>query len=220
MPRSKRDRRVTLAKAGKHVLTRDVKSRIVDEIRGAVDRYGNAYVLEIENSRNELLNNARSVFKDSKFYFGRNQICKVALGVDTSSEYADGISEIGKHLSGQTCLLFTDRDFEKVKSDLQSCETTTFARSGFVSSEEVVIEKGKLEEFKVSQEAHLRELGLPVSIVRGDVVLLADYKVCSEGETLTPEKAKLLEHRGIEMAVFKLTPICCWKKDEGFELLR
>mmetsp|Transcript_18893 Transcript_18893/g.75891 ORF Transcript_18893/g.75891 Transcript_18893/m.75891 type:complete len:207 (-) Transcript_18893:394-1014(-) len=112
MPRSKRDRRVTLAKAGKHVLTRDVKSRIVDEIRGAVDRYGNAYVLEIENSRNELLNNARSVFKDSKFYFGRNQICKVALGVDTSSEYADGISEIGKHLSGQTCLLFTDRDFE------------------------------------------------------------------------------------------------------------
>lgn len=116
MPRSKRDRKVTLAKTKK--LTRDAKEKKVEEIRMCVEKYGFLYVLECENMRNVHMKELREMLKDSKFFFGRNKICKVALGVDASSECADGVSGISKHLVGQSCLFFSEKNFE-VNEELQ-----------------------------------------------------------------------------------------------------
>jgi len=65
---------------------------------------------------------------------------------------------------------------------------------------------GALDGFQHDQEPHLRALGMPTALKQGaDVVrcvlcdtrvgviqLLADYQICSAGDTLSPEQCRLL----------------------------
>mmetsp|Transcript_7362 Transcript_7362/g.22439 ORF Transcript_7362/g.22439 Transcript_7362/m.22439 type:complete len:144 (-) Transcript_7362:1391-1822(-) len=141
MPRSKRNRVVTLSKTQKKVLNRTQKEDIVQEIRNCLDKYRHVYVLEGENLRNVHLTNLRAKLKGSKFYFGRNKLCKIALGVDASSEHVDGIHAVSQHLVGQTSLLFSNMDLKEVTAFLAEHEKNTFARSGFVATERVELEE-------------------------------------------------------------------------------
>ena len=49
-----------------------------------------------------------------------------------------------------------------------------------------------MEQFSHSLEPHLRSLGLPTGLEKGKVVLLTDYQVCTVGDTLTPEQARII----------------------------
>ena len=63
-------------------------------------------------------------------------------------------------------------------------------------------------------EPYLRKLGLPSRLEAGVVTLLAAHTVCTEGEALTSDQAKLLQLLGIKMAVFKLSLKCRWAEGE------
>lgn len=67
-----------------------------------------------------------------------------------------------------------------------------FARSGFVTCETIQLPAGSLLDFSHSIEPHLRQLGMPTSLQKGVVTLLKDYTVCTQGQTLTPEQARIL----------------------------
>jgi mRNA turnover protein 4 len=67
-------------------------------------------------------------------------------------------------------------------------------------------------QFAFSQEVTLRKLGLPVKLTNGEVELLADTDICSEGDTLTPEQCTLLQLFEQEMATFKMNIVCMWAK--------
>lgn len=70
-----------------------------------------------------------------------------------------------------------------------------YARSGFVTPETIELPAGPLPDFSHSIEPHLRQLGMPTSLQKGVVTLLKDYTVCTEGQTLTPEQARILVSR-------------------------
>ncbi|KAK1862093.1 hypothetical protein I4F81_004669 [Pyropia yezoensis] len=70
-------------------------------------------------------------------------------------------------------------------------------------------------EFVASQEPDLRALGLPVSLVRGVVTLVGDFVVCEVGDTLTAQRAKLLELLGIAMADFRVDLLCHLSTKDG-----
>ena len=61
----------------------------------------------------------------------------------------------------------------------------------------------------------LRQLGLPVSLVRGVPTLLADYTVCTAGATLTSEQARVLKLLGHQQAAFRLRLVAAWDKEGG-----
>ena len=65
-------------------------------------------------------------------------------------------------------------------------------------------------------EPYLRKLGLPSRFEAGVVTLLAAHTVCTEGEALTSDQAKLLQLLNIKMARFQLTLRCRWT-DGDFE---
>lgn len=67
-----------------------------------------------------------------------------------------------------------------------------FARSGFVSTMNVVLPEGPMPEFPHSIEPHLRQLGMPTALQKGVVTLVKEFEVCKEGQTLTPEQARIL----------------------------
>ncbi|GCC32704.1 mRNA turnover protein 4 homolog [Chiloscyllium punctatum] len=218
MPRSRRDKRVSLTKTTKKGL--QVKQNLIEELRKCVDTYKNLFVFSIENMRNNKLKDMRSAWKHSRFFFGKNKVMMVALGKEPADEYKDGLHKISKQLHGEVGLLFTNRTKVEVIEWFDQYTESDFARAGNIATMAVTLDAGPLPQFTHSLEPQLRQLGLPTSLKKGVVTLLSDYDVCKEGASLTPEQARLLKLLGIEMATFKLTINCMWNSETGeFEQL-
>lgn len=217
MPKSKREKKVTLSKTKAKGYAG--KEKIVDEVRACVERYSSVYVYTADNMRNAPLKGVRADWADSRFFFGRAKQIAVALGRTPESEMRDGLSRISKALLGREGgLLFTNRPREEVERYFKSFAHAEFARSGFVATETRVVPAGPLEKFAHSIEAYLRKLGLPTTLDCGVVTLLKDYTICTEGEKLTSDQAKLLQLFGVKMAEFKLRLRAAWT-DGNFDEL-
>lgn len=214
MPKSKRDKKVSLTKTNKKGLV--LKQKTIEEIRNSLSKYEHIFLFTVDNMRNTKLKDLRNEWKDSRFFFGKNKIMAVALGRTKSDELEDQLNLLSKRLKGQCGLLMTNRDVVDVLQWFKTYQATEYARSGFVATEDVILPAGPLEDFSHTIEPHLRRLGLPTSLEKGVVNLLKEYQVCKKGSTLTPEQASILKLIGTQMAQFKLVMKCHWTKGKGF----
>ena len=92
-----------------------------------------------------------------------------------------------------------------------------FARAGTSARDTFELAEGLLEgptgPVAHTQEPWLREQGLPVRLNRGVVEMLADYTVCTAGETLTSHQAALLRFFGERTAVFRMRLLASWHEE-------
>lgn len=217
MPKSKRDRPVTLSKTKKK--GKEHKEVIVNSIRNAVENYKSIYVFSFENMRNLKFKEFREQIKPSRFFLGSNKVMQVALGRSVSDEIQPGLHKVSKFLCGNTGLFLTNMPKDEVESLFNKYEDYDFARTGSMATEKVELPEGPLEQFTHEMEPFLRKQGMPVRLNKGVVELVSDFVVCEEGKPLSPESARILRLLGIKMATFKLHLICRWSA-EDFELYR
>ncbi|KAI0512060.1 hypothetical protein KFK09_012695 [Dendrobium nobile] len=218
MPKSKRNRPVTLSKTKKK--GRGHKEVIVNSIRQALEGYSSAYVFSFENMRNQKLKELREQLKpSSRFFLGSNKVMQVSLGRSAADEVKPGIHKLAKFLHGDSGLFFTKLPKEEVERLFKQFEEHDFSRAGSIATEKVELKEGPLEHFSHEMEPFLRKLGLPIRLNKGVIELVSDYIVCEEGQHLSPESARTLRLLGIKMATFHLHLICRWSSDD-FEVYR
>uniref|UniRef100_A0A8D0DZP3 Ribosome assembly factor mrt4 n=1 Tax=Salvator merianae TaxID=96440 RepID=A0A8D0DZP3_SALMN len=218
MPKSKRDKKVSLTKTSKKGL--EVKQNLIEELRKCVDTYKYLFTFSVANMRNNKLKDIRNGWKHSRMFFGKNKVMMVALGRSPTDEYKDNLHQVSKHLKGEVGLLFTNRTKEEVIEWFLKFKETDFARAGNKATFTVSLDMGPLEQFPHSMEPQLRQLGLPTALKKGVVTLVSDYEVCKEGDVLTPEQARVLKLFGYTMAEFKVTIRSVWHAETGeFEQL-
>jgi len=214
MPRSKRNKQVELAKTKKRGL--EWKKHLLEEVRSCVDTYANVFVFSVNDMRNSKMKNVREQWKHSRFFIGKNKIMAMAFGRTVEEEYKPNLHKIGQAIRGQRGLLFSNKPTEEVVSWFRSYSEGDFARSGNVSTEDVTLSEGPLPMFPHNLEPYLRQLGLPTSLVKGQIHLIKEHEVCKSGDVLTPESAKILKLLGYEMAEFHITIDCMWSHDGSF----
>ena len=210
MPKSKRAQAVTLSRTQKKGRAR--KTAIIDEVRGCADAYSSVYVFSAENMRNSALKEVRAKLqKSSRIFFGRTKLLSAALGRSAAEEHRDALSQVAQALAGgEAGLLFTNATEAAVRKVLDETQVHEFARAGAEATEDVELPEGPLPSFPHNMEPYLRKLGLPTRLDNGVVTLLCNHTVCSAGETLESDQAKLLQLLNIKMALFKLTLRCKW----------
>ncbi|CAM2104388.1 mRNA turnover protein 4 homolog isoform X2 [Caretta caretta] len=213
MPKSKRDKKISLTKTTKKGL--EVKQGLIEELRKCVDTYKHLFIFSVVNMRNNKLKDIRSAWKHSRIFFGKNKVMMVALGRGPADEYKENLHQVSKHLKGEVGLLFTNRTKEEVNEWFSQFKEVDFARAGNKATFTVSLDTGPLEQFPHSMEPQLRQLGLPTALKKGVVTLLSDYEVCKEGDVLTPEQARVLKLFGYEMAEFKVTIKGMWHSETG-----
>ncbi|KAI4318492.1 hypothetical protein MLD38_032190 [Melastoma candidum] len=217
MPKSKRDRPVTLSKTKKK--GRGQKESQVNSIRGTIDSYSSVYVFSFENMRNLKFKEFREQLKSSsRFFLGSNKVMQIALGRSAADEIRPGIRKVSKPLHGNTGLFLTSLPREEVQKIFNAFGETDFARTGSKATEKVELKEGPLTEFTHEMEPFLRKQGMPVRLNKGVVELVSNFVVCDEGKPLSPEASRILRLLGIKMATFRLHLICRWNEDD-FELL-
>ncbi|GAA0183360.1 hypothetical protein LIER_30783 [Lithospermum erythrorhizon] len=216
MPKSKRNKQVTLSKTKKK--GREHKESIVSTIREAVEQYNSAYVFSFENMRNIKFKEFRDQLKaSSRFFLGSNKVMQVALGRSVSDEIRTGLYNISKVLRGDSGLLLTNLPNEEVHRLFNEFEEYDFARTGTLATEKVELNEGPLDQFTHEMEPFLRKQGMPVRLNKGVVELISDYVVCEEGKPISPEASRILRLMGIKMATFRLHLLCRWSP-EDFEV--
>ncbi|XP_075762597.1 mRNA turnover protein 4 homolog [Pelodiscus sinensis] len=213
MPKSKRDKKISLTKTPKKGL--EVKQSLIEELRKCVDTYKYLFIFSVANMRNNKLKDIRNAWKHSRIFFGKNKVMMVALGRGPADEYKENLHQVSKHLRGEVGLLFTNRTKDEVNEWFSQFKEMDFARAGNKATFTVSLDTGPLEQFPHSMEPQLRQLGLPTTLKKGVVTLLSDYEVCKEGDVLTPEQARVLKLFGYEMAEFKVTIKCLWHSETG-----
>lgn len=217
MPRSKRNRQVSLTRTKKKGL--EHKRDLIQEVRDAFEKYDKVFVYSVSNMRNSKLKDVRQEWKDSRFYFGKNKVMSVALGRFIDEDHRENLHKVSERLRGQCGLFFTNAPKEKVLQWFDDFSDPDYARAGFRATERVFLDQGPLPQFQHSLEPHLRRLGLPTSLQKGVVTLVKDHEVCKEGEVLKPEQASILKLLGIKMATFKITMEFLWNSDGTCEVL-
>lgn len=213
MPKSKRDKKISLTKTAKKGL--ESKQKLIEELRKCADTYTNLFIFSVANMRNNKLKDVRTAWKHSRFFFGKNKVMIVAMGKGETDEYKDNLHKVTKHLRGEVGVLFTNKTKDEVQDYFNDFKETDFARAGNQAQMDVTLDEGPLEQFTHSMEPQLRQLGLPTALKKGVVTLLKDYEVCKEGDVLTPEQARILKLLGIEMAEFKVQIKCMWNSETG-----
>lgn len=214
MPKSKRDKKITLSKTVKRGLER--KQKLKDELVKAVAQYDHIYVFSVQNMRNSKLKDVRNDWKDSRFFFGKNKVMAYALGKSSEDEIEHNIHWVSKALRGQCGLLFTNRSKEDVLVWFDVYEDEDFAKSGFIATETVELKSGPLPEFPHSIEPQLRQLGLQTNLNKGIVTLFKDHVVCKKGDVLSPEQARILKLLKKKMAKFRVLLYFYFNKKEGY----
>ncbi|PRQ20079.1 putative ribosomal protein L10P [Rosa chinensis] len=216
MPKSKRDRPVTLSKTKRK--GREHKEAVVNTIKQAAEDYNSVYVFSFENMRNLKFKEFRDQLKStSRFFLGSNKVMQIALGRSESDEIKNGLHKVSEVLHGNAGLCFTNLPKEEVERLFNEYEEYDFARTGSIATEKVELQEGPLEQFSHEMEPFLRKQGMPVRLNKGVVELVADYVVCEEGKPLSPESARILRLLGSKTATFRLHLICRWSPGE-FEL--
>ncbi|XP_056323828.1 mRNA turnover protein 4 homolog [Danio aesculapii] len=218
MPKSKRDKKVSLTKTTKKGL--EAKQNLIEELRKCADIYRYVFVFSVENMRNNKLKDIRTAWKHSRFFFGKNKVMMIALGKGPTDEYKDNLHKLSRFLRGEVGVLFTNKTKDEVQEYFGNFKEVDYARAGNTASMAVTLDEGPLDQFPHSMEPQLRQLGLPTALKKGVVTLIKDFEVCKEGDTLTPEQARILKLFGFEMAEFKLSIKCMWNSESGeFEKL-
>jgi len=220
MPKSKRDKKISLTRVEKKNGL-ETKAALVDKVRSAVDNYARVFVFQYENMRNAKLKTVRDEWSHSKFFIGKNRVLAKALGNTEAEEYSDNLHLISKCLKNECGLLATNQSQDDVMEYFSNLSEPDFARTGGVATETVELKEGVLEQFSHSMEPQLRQLGMPTQLVKGKVTLLSDMTVCTKGDVLTSEQARILKLLGHQHAEFKLNIVSGWSKAEGkFELFK
>jgi len=203
MPKSKRDRPITLSKTKKQ--NRHRTDHLVEEIQANLEKYTNIYIFTINNMRNSKLKEVRALWKDSRIFLGKLSIIKRAIGTTPSDEFIPNIHKISQHINGSCGLLFTNREHNEVVNFFENFRNQEYARAGFVADRDILISEGPQAQFSHSIEPYLRKLGLPVVLREGVILLEKDTHLCNVGEVLTPEQARLLELYNYKLAEFFVT---------------
>ncbi|KAM4646543.1 mRNA turnover protein 4 homolog isoform 1-T1 [Amazona ochrocephala] len=92
MPKSKRDRKVSLTRTPRKGL--EAKQALIAELRRCVDTYKYIFVFSVANMRNNKLKDVRNAWKHSRIFFGKNKVMMVALGREPSSEYKENLHKV------------------------------------------------------------------------------------------------------------------------------
>ncbi|KAF9958098.1 mRNA turnover 4 [Mortierella alpina] len=220
MAKSKRNKIVALTQTDKK--GRAGKDALYEQIRESADLYKYIWIFSVENMRNTYLKTVRSEWKTSRFFFGRTKVMAKALGTSPEDEHKDNLHQLAEQLVGHVGLLFTNTEPEEVKEFFANYTEADFARSGIKATSTFVVPAGPVhrgeEVFPHNMEPQLRSLGMPTVLNNGIVTLTNEYRVCKEGQTLTPEQAQLLKLFNVQMAEFHVTLKSYYKDGEIYRV--
>eukprot|EP00871_Galdieria_phlegrea_P002965 jgi/Galph1/366/GphlegSOOS_G5017.1 len=215
MPTSRRKKHGIIKKQPKN--KRLSNADIIQTVEKCLDEFQSIYVLNFDCIRSSVLKELRSNWKDSRFFFGKNKVIRVALGRTEEEEKQKELHKLADCLSGNVGVLFTNRSRKAVFEFFDNFCLTEYPRAGMAAPRSVSLAAGVLD-LPTELEPRLRSLDVPATINNGEVELTNDIQVCAEGEILSPKTVKILKTLCMPVLEARVGIVGCWDRSTGFAL--
>jgi len=206
MPRSRRDRQVTLSKVKKKT-GMEHKNSLIKVIRDEIPNYKNFFTFSTDNTRNAVLKQLRLDWKnDSRFFQTKRRLVQIAFGRDENSEVLPNLSKFSDRIKHDIGLIMTNKSADQIKSLINNYNEYDFSRAGNIAIASVIIKKGPINDFVThSEEPYLRtKLNLPVKLDKGIVHLLQDHRICTFKDQLNSQQALQLKTFKVKLSEFRI----------------
>ena len=97
----------------------------------------------------------------------------------------------------------------------------SYTVGGSIASETITLRQGfdHMANFSHSMEPHLRKLGLATKLDNEKIYLLKDHVLCTEGNPITVENAKILKLLEIKTDAFSIKILSYWSQSGEFSHL-
>ncbi|KAJ5072070.1 mRNA turnover protein [Anaeramoeba ignava] len=190
------------------------KAKLIEKVQKAVEQYKSIWVLSFTHFKQEYFNQIRLDWRDSELFLGKKKVMLVALGRNSNDEFRPNLSKLGDFLKGNSGLFFTNEKEEDILKYFSQLRVASYAIAGETATETVTLQKGPYPQFPHSMEPFLRNLGIPTTLSKQVVNVVADYIVCEKGKPLTSEAARILKLLQIQMSSLNVQCLCCWNNSK------
>lgn len=107
--------------------------------------------------RNQVIKQLRVDWaKDSRFFFTKRSLIRLAFGEDENTEDQKGLAAFGGRVRQEIGLLMTNKEESVLRKEIDTYNEYDYCRAGMEAVSTVVIKEGKLTQFAHSQEPYLR----------------------------------------------------------------
>ena len=120
MPRSKRAHVVHTSKTKKQ--TKLDKASKIESLRSQIESAKYVYLVSFDTVKTAPLQELRKNTPDSKFFFGKNTLVRLAIGTTPQTEVRDGIYKLSSKLKGSTALIVSSLPRPSMASQLSTAE--------------------------------------------------------------------------------------------------
>ena len=220
---SKRVKEISLTKVSKK--GKEHKARQVEKVRDLLEKYSTVILLEYSNFKTSSFQQVREQWPTSKFILGKAKVLQKALGTSPETSPKPNLYQLSEvtitqNITGNSGLLFTNEDVSRAIEFFTFFSEEHYLHPGQVATDEVVIPAGvgTFTRFSNTIEPYLRQLGLPTRLHEAQIEMLRSFTVCTAGQTLTSEQAKILRLLDSKLGSFRIQLKGLWSEGNYREL--
>jgi len=188
------------------------KYELAEDLIRLFSEYNRCLMVTVDNvGSNQLHGIRRSLRGEAVIYCGKNtQMRRVLRELE-----ADGrpeLEQIRSKLKLNVALVFTHNDLVTLKTLIEEDKRPTAAKTGAQAQCDVVIEKG-VTALDPAQTSFLQALNIGTKITKGQIEIISDVHLFSEGEKVNAGQSALLQKLNIMPFAYGLQVIQCY--DDG-----
>ncbi len=171
------------------------KVDLVKEISKQIDKNDLAAIVNISGIRNNQLQSIRSTLKGSvNLRVMRGTLLHKAL----EKSKKENVGELHNSVNGQIALLTSSHDPSEIYEILETTKMNTAPKGGETAENDIIVEPMDTGFPPGPMISEFQKVGLQTAIEKGTIVIKKESLFVKQGETISKEKAKILEKLNIK----------------------
>lgn len=171
------------------VLTRENKEKLVEEMKEKIENSNVVGILDMHSLPAKQLQQINKELKgEAEKLMSRKTLMDIAI--DKADK--ENIEELKDNTAVQPAFIFSDSNPFKLYKTIQEKKSSAPASGGEIAPNDIIIEKGDTGIGPGPMIGELQQLGAQTSVEEGTIKVTSSATVVEEGETITPDVAKVL----------------------------
>ena len=179
-------------------LSAERKAEYFETLKGLLAEYTKAFIVSVDNVGSKQLQDTRSALRGkAEILMGKNTMMRKVIKEFVEENPGTPAEKLIETCRGNVGFVFTNGDLGTVREVIEGNTRPAPARVGVVAPSDVIVPKGPTG-CDPGQTAFFQTLQIATKITRGQIEMVNDTHLISEGEKVSASQAALLQKLSIE----------------------
>lgn len=185
-------------------LSPEKKTAYFQRMKAMLSEYNKAFIVEVDNVGSKQLQLTRKGLRGkAEVLMGKNTMMRKIIKEFVEENPGSPVEQFLEIMVGNVGFVFTNGDLGEVRGVLEANVRPAPARVGAVAPVDVIVPKGPTG-CDPGQTAFFQTLQIATKITKGQIEMVNDTHLISEGEKVTASQAALLQKLSIEPFTYGL----------------